>query len=116
MTSSVAAAAQQAFGDCVDYAVFTASLDVLAASYNAQPAELQALVRILDDRETAIKNGMTINQQRYEVQRFHPPLAYGRTMGCASEQSVGAALCRVEPGINGQPCFAVITYRYSAEC
>lgn len=47
-----------------------------------------------------------------QVHRFHPPLAYGRTMGCTPEASVGAALCKVEQGITGQPCFGVITYAY----
>lgn len=45
-----------------------------------------------------------------QVHRFHPPLAYGRTMGCSPEASVGAALCKVERGLTGQPCFGVITY------
>jgi hypothetical protein len=176
-----------------------------------QPAELQALSGVLDDRDSAIRNGMTIDGQRYEVccsssidcssssksginstcnarvpepqcfvhveiaqhlhlllaltarhhathlerryisqeklcqatcvkvtaaqesnttsklntkglgtvhrlltlqvHRFHPPLAYGRTMGCAPEASVGAALCKVEQGPTGQPCFGVITYK-----
>jgi hypothetical protein len=31
-------------------------------------------------------------------------------MGCAPEASVGAALCRVERGVTGQPCYGVITY------
>jgi hypothetical protein len=38
-------------------------LDVL----QPQPAELQALSGVLDDRDSAIKNGMTIDGQRYEV-------------------------------------------------
>lgn len=45
-----------------------------------------------------------------QVHRFHPPLAYGRTMGCAPDASVGAALCKVEPGITGKACFGIITY------
>lgn len=45
-----------------------------------------------------------------QVHRFHPPLAYGRTMGCAPDASVGAALCRVDRGITGKPCYGVITY------
>jgi hypothetical protein len=45
-----------------------------------------------------------------QVHRFHPPLAYGRTMGCSPEASVGAALCKMDRGLTGQPCFGVITY------
>lgn len=110
------------------------------------PSELQELITLLDDREAAIKQGMRIAGQRYEVwvvaaaagcverpawmpqrkkanqrpstpwslglqvHRFHPPLAYGRTMGCAPDASVGAALCKVERGVTGKPCFGVITY------
>jgi hypothetical protein len=37
-------------------------------------------------------------------------------MGCAPDASVGAALCRVDSGITGQPCFGVITYRCVCVC
>ncbi|WIA18377.1 hypothetical protein OEZ85_009839 [Tetradesmus obliquus] len=110
MTSDLSSIAKDTLRDCAKYVLFDKSGAVLAANYQPQPAELQSLSKVLDDRDSAIKNGMTIDGQRYEVHRFHPPLAYGRTMGCAPEASVGAALCMVQQGLSGQPCFGVITY------
>ncbi|KAF6258638.1 hypothetical protein COO60DRAFT_1470892 [Scenedesmus sp. NREL 46B-D3] len=108
MTSILSSVAKDTLKDCAKYAIFDQTGAVLAANY--QPAELQALARLLDDRDSAIRNGMTVDGRRHEVHRFHPPLAYGRTMGGAPEASVGAALCKVERGLTGQPCFGVITY------
>ena len=45
-----------------------------------------------------------------QVHRFHPPLAYGRTMDTPPETSEGCALCRVAQGPSGKPAYAVITY------
>lgn len=111
MTSSdLASKAKDVLRDCAKYALFDLSGTVLAANYQPSQAELHVLTKVLDDRENAVRSGLVIDGQRYEVHRFHPPLAYGRTMGCAPEASVGAALCKVDTGITGQPCFGVITY------
>lgn len=48
---------------------------------------------------------------RYEVHRHHPPLVYGRSMGGEPDDSVGAALCAVQAGPGGQPCYGAITFR-----
>lgn len=45
-----------------------------------------------------------------QVHRHHPPLVYGRTMGGVPENSEGAAVCKVEGGRGGQPCYGAITY------
>eukprot|EP00878_Enallax_costatus_P027745 GHUV01029895.1.p1 GENE.GHUV01029895.1~~GHUV01029895.1.p1 ORF type:complete len:122 (+),score=25.09 GHUV01029895.1:43-408(+) len=84
--------------------------NTLLHALQPSPSELQVLMKVLGDRDNAIRNGLVIDGQRYEVHRYHPPLAYGRTMGCAPEASVGAALCKVDKGITGQPCYGVITY------
>lgn len=63
----------------------------------------------------AERNGLfACNVQTYicpQVHRYHPPLIYGRTMGLQPELTVGLALCRVEKGLNGHPCYALITYK-----
>jgi hypothetical protein len=46
-----------------------AHADMFPGVLQPQPAELQALSGVLNDRDSAIKNGMTIDGQRYEVRR-----------------------------------------------
>ena len=115
----------------------------------ANSGELSALSRTLNDRESAIKSGMIVQETRYEVtaaclalasalalalalvlalashvlgqlqmtvhvlqvHRFHPPLAYGRTMDGSPETSEGCALYAASKGPTGCQAFAVITYR-----
>lgn len=101
MTSSeLASTAKGVLRDCSKYAIFDASGAVLAANYQVgvafadvqlirklqllrvyepilqllQPSqsELQALTRVLDDRENAIRNGLVIDGQRYEVGTSNP--------------------------------------------
>ena len=101
-------------------------------------SELPALSKTLDDREAAIRGGMTVQDTRFEVftqhltasarrtglswqhvqvHRFHPPLAYGRSMDAAGpEHSEGCALYAASRGPTGCPAFAVITYRQAACC
>lgn len=78
--------------------------------------ELKPLAAVLGDRASAIRSGMVVDGQRYEVHRHHPPLVYGRTMGAHDpEDSVGAALCAVaDRTVTGQPCYGFITYRWGA--
>jgi hypothetical protein len=44
-----------------------AHADMFRGVVQPQPAELQALSGVLHDRDSAIKNGMTVDGQRYEV-------------------------------------------------
>lgn len=91
MESELASTAKETLKDCSRYALFDASGTVLAANFQVRvsrlsskpgltaflslrsmrmqptPAELQALVNVLDERDSAIRNGLTIDGQRYEV-------------------------------------------------
>ena len=48
---------------------------------------------------------------RGQVHRHHPPLVYGRTMGGVPENSEGIAICKVDAGVTGQPCYGLIAYQ-----
>ena len=93
----------------------------------------------MGNRDDAIRNGIIVSGTRYEVggtstmlhhycllpssdswsglllpkvHRHHPPLVYGRTMGGhMPEHSEGCAVCKVEAGITGCPCYGLITYK-----
>jgi len=87
----------------------------LSDSYQAitlvqNPAELQSLVLALGPREDAIRRGMLLQGQRYEVHRHHPPLVYGRMHTADPEHSIGIAVCETSASITGGKLYAVITY------
>jgi hypothetical protein len=46
-----------------------------------------------------------------QVYRHHGPLIYGRDMEVEPDCSTGIALLRVELGLTGMPCYALITYK-----
>ena len=63
------------------------------------------------DRENAIRQGLVLDGRRFEVHRHHPPLVYGRNMlDVDPEDSTGIAVCRVERGPGGLPCYAAVTF------
>lgn len=60
--------------------------------------ELLEIPALLEDRETAMKRGLTFtiagNTRRYEVHRYQPEhrMVYGRNMNVSPEKSTGWAL------------------------
>ena len=64
-----------------------------------------------NDRDTTVGEGFFINNEHFDVHRFHPPLVYGRRGG--PDDGEGIALCRVKPKnpVNGETYwFILITY------
>ena len=47
------------------------------------------------DRDTTVGEGFFINDEHFDVHRFHPPLIYGRRGG--PDDGEGIALCRFKP-------------------
>lgn len=63
------------------------------------------------DRDTTVGEGFFINNEHFDVHRFHPPLVYGRRGG--PDDGEGIALCRVKANkpTNGETYqFLLITY------
>ena len=48
-----------------------------------------------NDRDTTVGEGFFINNEHFDVHRFHPPLVYGRRGG--PDDGEGIALCRIKP-------------------
>ncbi|KAG2441905.1 hypothetical protein HXX76_003511 [Chlamydomonas incerta] len=109
--SGVAEAAKASLKDAAKFLFFNEQGTVLASNFNADPAELKPLQALFNERDDAIKHGMIIQGTRYEVHRHHPPLVYGRQMGGVPEESEGCAICKVDAGLGGQPCYGLITYQ-----
>ncbi len=56
---------------------------------------LRFYVHALDDRDTTVGEGFFINNEHFDVHRFHPPLVYGRRGG--PDDGEGIALCKFRP-------------------
>ena len=68
-------------------------------------------VHALDDRDTTVGEGFFINNDHFDVHRFHPPLVYGRRGG--PDDGEGIALCKFRPrqATDGETHqFLLITY------
>uniref|UniRef100_A0A6U2DU31 Profilin n=1 Tax=Chlamydomonas euryale TaxID=1486919 RepID=A0A6U2DU31_9CHLO len=105
------AAAKTILKDAARVVVWDDDDNVLYSDFQANPSELKAITHVFGERDAAIKSGMVLGGTRFEVHRHHPPAVYGRTMGADPETSEGAAVIRVQSGIGGKPCYAMITYQ-----
>lgn len=91
------------------------------------PQELAQLPASLLDRDDAVRNGLTLCGQRYEVRatevhrspaatlqvhRHHPPVVYGRTMHGPVENTEGIALVAGKHSAARPTWYAVVTYEY----
>ena len=56
---------------------------------------LRFYVNAYADRDTTVGEGFFINNEHFDVHRFHPPLVYGRRGG--PDDGEGIALCRYKP-------------------
>jgi len=68
-------------------------------------------VHALDDRDTTVGEGFFINNDHFDVHRYHPPLVYGRRGG--PDDGEGIALCKFVPRapVGGETHqFLLITY------
>ena len=64
-----------------------------------------------EDRDTTVGEGFFINNEHFDVHRFHPPLIYGRRGG--PDEGEGIALCRVKARSDSSDekyWFLLITY------
>jgi len=52
-------------------------------------------VQAYEDRDVTVGEGFTVNNEHYDVHRFHPPLIYGRRG--TPDEGEGIALCRYKP-------------------
>jgi len=115
--SSIASSADKALHETSSYVLFDSTSRVLAArgAGDVSSAELLALAGLYKDRDGAISSGMVFQGVRYEVHRHYTTdgnsIIYGRTTSHDVSASVGAALCRREHGITGNPCYAFITFK-----
>lgn len=107
---ALAAVASRALRDASSYVFFDERGQVLASNAPVNTADLAMLAAVMDDRDEAVRRGMTLGGVRYEVHRHHPPLVYGRTMGLDPEISVGAALCKIDKTVTGCSCYGFMTY------
>ncbi|KAK9807386.1 hypothetical protein WJX73_010496 [Symbiochloris irregularis] len=106
----LASTAKKLLPDCSRILVFEENDNVLYSSFEADVRELETLKQTFTDRDEAIKAGLNLQGRRFEVHRYHPPLAYGRSMDTAPETSEGCAICQIDQGPSGDTAFAVITY------
>ena len=63
------------------------------------------------DRDTTVGEGFFVNNDHYDVHRFHTPLIYGRRGG--PDDGEGIALCRFKPknAVAGETYqFLLVTY------
>lgn len=89
-------------------AVFSKAGKVLAQkAMKMSDGEVKELLSAYSNRDAIVSKGVTIEQQFFEVHRFHPPLIYGRKADI--EKSEGFCLAR---GLNrsGEETFLLITY------
>ena len=93
-------------------AIFSDKGVVIAANKcNHLPDEIKFYIQAYEDRDTTVGEGFFINNEHFDVHRFHPPLIYGRRGG--PDEGEGIALCRIKP--RGAPegekyWFLLITY------
>jgi len=68
-------------------------------------------VNAFADRDCTVGEGFFINNEHFDVHRFHPPLIYGRRGG--PDEGEGIALCKFKPRApvdNEGYSFLLITY------
>jgi hypothetical protein len=74
-------------------------------------ANFRFYVQAFADRDCTVGEGFFINNEHYDVHRFHPPLIYGRRGG--PDEGEGIALARFKPrGAHADETyqFLLITY------
>ena len=80
-------------------AIFTDRGQIIAANKaTLLPDEIKFYIQSFEDRDTTVGEGFFINNEHFDVHRFHPPLIYGRRGG--PDEGEGIALCRVKPRTN----------------
>ena len=93
-------------------AIFTDKSQILVANKAVLlPDEVKFYIQAFDDRDTTVGEGFFINNEHFDVHRFHPPLVYGRRGG--PDEGEGIALCRIKPRVaSGEEkyWFLLITY------
>merc|ERR1719264_2256695 len=69
--------------------------------------ELSGIVKAYEDRDSAIGPGFMLNNVRYEIHRYHPPLIYGRMGNCDSGEGISCARGKDK---NGLTVYLLICY------
>mmetsp|Transcript_17586 Transcript_17586/g.16817 ORF Transcript_17586/g.16817 Transcript_17586/m.16817 type:complete len:126 (+) Transcript_17586:31-408(+) len=76
--------------------IFTDKCDIITTNNcTILPQEIEFYTLAYNDRDTTVGEGFFLNNEHYDVHRFHPPLIYGRRGG--PDDGEGIALCRVVP-------------------
>ena len=92
--------------------IFNSNGEVIADNgAELQEDEIEFYIKAYDDRDTTVGNGFFVNNEHFDVHRFHPPLIYGRRGG--PEDGEGIALARVVPSSpkgDEEHWFLLITY------
>ena len=91
-------------------AVFSDKGKIIAANKcNLLPEEIKFYIHAYDDRDTTVGEGFFINNEHFDVHRFHPPLIYGRRGG--PDEGEGIGLCRLKPRYcDDKYWYVLITY------
>ena len=77
-------------------AIFTDKGQNIAANKaTLLPEEVKFYLAAYEDRDTTVGEGFFLNNDHFDVHRFHPPLIYGRRGG--PDEGEGIALCRIIP-------------------
>mmetsp|Transcript_31664 Transcript_31664/g.23471 ORF Transcript_31664/g.23471 Transcript_31664/m.23471 type:complete len:126 (-) Transcript_31664:73-450(-) len=76
--------------------VFTDKFNVITSNNCVlKPEEIEFYTLAYDDRDKTVGEGFFVNDEHFDVHRFHPPLIYGRRGG--PDDGEGIAICRVTP-------------------
>ena len=92
--------------------IFTSKGEVIADNgCELLEDEIEFYIKAYDDRDVTVGNGFFINNEHFDVHRFHPPLIYGRRGG--PDDGEGIALARIVPSSptgDEEYWFLLITY------
>lgn len=83
---------------------------VIASTVIPLDGEIAAFLKLFDKREDTIASGIVLQNEQYDVHRYHPPLIYGRRGDPAVDEGEGIAICKVEKKATKQPVYCLITY------
>ena len=86
----------QAEKDWNKSAIFTDKEQIIVTNKcTLLPDEIKFYVGAFNSRDVTVGEGFFINNEHFDVHRFHPPLVYGRRGG--PDDGEGIALCKIKP-------------------
>eukprot|EP01098_Paradermamoeba_levis_P004780 TRINITY_DN2042_c0_g1_i1.p1 TRINITY_DN2042_c0_g1~~TRINITY_DN2042_c0_g1_i1.p1 ORF type:complete len:140 (-),score=34.75 TRINITY_DN2042_c0_g1_i1:105-524(-) len=91
--------------------IYDEQLNVIASTFPVDPQELQAFSTIFNDHDTTIANGVDFDGLHFDIHRFYPDLAFGRTDEIPLTGQ-GIAFCRTTSAKTKKVVQGVITYGF----